>query len=93
MDEVFAQSKKFFTLPLNEKMKLLRNDSHRGYTPLLDEILDPQNQLHGDYKEGYNIGVENNDPLHHKPFYGPNLWPASGTLISLIELKTFLLCS
>jgi len=79
MDEVFAQSKKFFTLPLNEKMKLLRNDSHKGYTPVLDEILDPQNQLHGDYKEGYYIGVEDNDSLHHKPFYGCNQWPASGT--------------
>lgn len=78
MDEVFAQSNTFFTLPLNEKMKLLRNDSHKGYTPVLDEILDPQNQLHGDYKEGYYIGVEDNDSLH-KPFYGPNQWPASGT--------------
>jgi isopenicillin N synthase-like dioxygenase len=60
-------------------MKLLRNNKHRGYTPLLDEILDPQNQLHGDYKEGYYIGVEDiDDPLDLKPFYGPNLWPASG---------------
>ncbi|WJX54216.1 hypothetical protein P8452_40125 [Trifolium repens] len=81
MDEVFAQSKKFFTLPLNQKMKLLRNNKHRGYTPLLDEILDPQNQLHGDYKEGYYIGIEDNDdPLDLKPFYGPNLWPASDVL-------------
>jgi len=44
-------------LPLNEKMKLLRNDSHRGYTPHLDEILDPQNLLHGDFKEGYYISI------------------------------------
>ncbi|XP_004503479.1 kihadalactone A synthase LFS-like [Cicer arietinum] len=80
MDEVFSQSNKFFNLPLNEKMKLLRNDYHRGYTPLLDEILDPQNQLHGDYKEGYYIGVEDNDPLSNKPFHGPNIWPASDVL-------------
>lgn len=59
-------------------MKVLRNDHNRGYTPLLDEILDPQNQLHGDFKEGYYIGVEANDSLDHKPFHGPNLWPASG---------------
>lgn len=47
MDEVFAQSKRFFSLPLKEKMKLLRNEKHRGYTPILDEHLDPVNQIHG----------------------------------------------
>jgi isopenicillin N synthase-like dioxygenase len=47
MDEVFAQSKKFFTLPMKEKMKILRNEKHRGYTPVLDELLDPENQIHG----------------------------------------------
>lgn len=47
MDHVFEQSKKFFALPLEEKMKVLRNEKHRGYTPVLDEILDPENQLQG----------------------------------------------
>lgn len=47
MDEVFTQSKRFFTLPLKEKMKALRNEKHRGYTPVLDELLDPENQVHG----------------------------------------------
>ncbi|KAL1318733.1 hypothetical protein HN51_071034 [Arachis hypogaea] len=82
MDEVFAESKKFFSLPHKEKMKLLRNEKHRGYTPVLDELLDPENQVHGDYKEGYYIGVEvaEDDPKSHKPFYGPNRWPSSGIL-------------
>ncbi|KAJ4708524.1 2-oxoglutarate (2OG) and Fe(II)-dependent oxygenase superfamily protein [Melia azedarach] len=82
MDEVFAQSKRFFSLPLNEKMKLLRNEKHRGYTPLLDELLDPDNQVHGDYKEGYYIGVEvpEGDLESDKPFYGPNVWPAADVL-------------
>ncbi|KAF3951811.1 hypothetical protein CMV_022581 [Castanea mollissima] len=77
MDEVFAQSKRMFEQPLSEKMKLLRNEKHRGYTPILDELLDPENQLKGDYKEGYYIGVEvaEGDPEAEKPFYGPNVWP------------------
>nr|XP_023891190.1 2-oxoglutarate-Fe(II) type oxidoreductase-like isoform X2 [Quercus suber] len=77
MDEVFAQSKRMFEQPLTEKMKLLRNEKHRGYTPILDELLDPENQLKGDYKEGYYIGVEvaEGDPKAEKPFYGPNVWP------------------
>ncbi|KAF3624879.1 putative protein phosphatase 1 regulatory subunit pprA-like [Capsicum annuum] len=82
MDEVLAQSKKFFDLPLEEKMKLLRNEKHRGYTPCLDEHLDAVNQINGDYKEGYYIGVEvpEDDPESQKPFYGSNVWPAAGTL-------------
>ena len=45
MDEVFAQSKRMFEQPLSDKMKLLRNEKHRGYTPIVDELLDPENQL------------------------------------------------
>ncbi|XP_068638221.1 2-oxoglutarate-Fe(II) type oxidoreductase hxnY-like isoform X2 [Aristolochia californica] len=82
MDEVFEQSKKFFDLPIDDKMKLLRNEKHRGYTPVLDEILDPDNQVEGDYKEGYYIGVEvsEDDPQSEKPFYGPNVWPSEDLL-------------
>ncbi|CAL8172135.1 unnamed protein product [Prunus armeniaca] len=83
MDEVFAQSRRLFSLPLSEKMKLLRNKNYRGYTPSLDEHLDHENQVHGDYKEGYYIGVElpEDDPEpENKPFYGPNVWPAPDML-------------
>ncbi|KAG6740721.1 hypothetical protein POTOM_056189 [Populus tomentosa] len=82
MEEVFEQNKKFFELPLSEKMKVLRNEKHRGYTPLFDELLDPDNQVHGDYKEGYYIGVEvpEDDPKAEKPFYGPNVWPSDDIL-------------
>ncbi|XP_037411774.1 2-oxoglutarate-Fe(II) type oxidoreductase hxnY-like isoform X1 [Triticum dicoccoides] len=82
MDEVFAESKKFFELPNSEKMKLLRNEKNRGYTPMLDEILDPENQVNGDYKEGYYIGVEvpAEDPQSNRPFYGPNQWPSEEVL-------------
>lgn len=82
MQEVFAQSKKFFDLPLDEKMKVLRNEKHRGYTPTLDELLDPEKQLIGDYKEGYYIGVEVPEDVAEadKPFYGPNLWPSADLL-------------
>ncbi|KAK4391638.1 2-oxoglutarate-Fe(II) type oxidoreductase hxnY [Sesamum angolense] len=82
MDEVFSQSKKFFSLPMEEKMKLLRNEKNRGYTPVFDEHLDPVNQIHGDYKEGYYIGIEvpEDDSDSQKPFCGPNKWPCADIL-------------
>lgn len=47
MEEVFGQSKKFFELPMDEKMKLLRNEKHRGYHPPLLEILDHETNKRG----------------------------------------------
>lgn len=46
-DEAFEQSKKFFALPMKEKMKVLRNKKYRGYSPLYDQLLDPVNQVRG----------------------------------------------
>ncbi|CAN8277945.1 unnamed protein product [Cochlearia groenlandica] len=77
-NNAFEQSKKFFALSLDEKMKVLRNEKQRGYTPnLYDQVTDPENQVHGDDKEGYYIGTEvpQDDPEWDKPFYGPNPWP------------------
>ncbi|CAG7888671.1 unnamed protein product [Brassica rapa] len=78
-DKAFEQSKKFFALPLEEKMKVLKNEKHRGYTPLYDQIPDPENQVQGmwDHKEGYYIGSEvpRDDPQWDRPFYGLNTWP------------------
>ncbi|XP_028079404.1 2-oxoglutarate-Fe(II) type oxidoreductase hxnY-like isoform X5 [Camellia sinensis] len=45
MDEVFYQSKSFFDLPVSEKMKVLRNKTHRGYTYPFSQRLDPVNQI------------------------------------------------
>ncbi|XP_042461434.1 2-oxoglutarate-Fe(II) type oxidoreductase hxnY-like isoform X1 [Zingiber officinale] len=82
MEEVFRQSQKFFDLPLHEKMKLLQNKKHRGYTPFLAQTSDPGNQTSGDYKEGYYIGIEvpEDDLNAEKPFYGSNLWPTTDIL-------------
>lgn len=45
----------------------------------------------GDYKEGYYIGVEvpKDDPESKKPFYGPNIWPASGNWVKLLDISSF----
>lgn len=45
--EVFRESKKFFALPPEEKMKLEHNDAHRGYTPIYAETLDPSSEFKG----------------------------------------------
>lgn len=82
MQQVFEQSKRFFSLPLEEKAKCLRNENHRGYTPFLDETLDPAKQSKGDCKEGYYLGVEvpKDAPRASVCFYGANIWPSEDLL-------------
>ncbi|XP_038905770.1 2-oxoglutarate-Fe(II) type oxidoreductase-like isoform X2 [Benincasa hispida] len=56
LQRVFEESKKFFSLPIEEKMKLARKE-HRGYTALYAEKLDPTASTNiGDAKESYYIG-------------------------------------
>jgi len=40
MEQAFEQSAKFFSLPIEHKIKLNRKE-YRGYTPLYAEKLDP----------------------------------------------------
>ena len=40
VERVFEESKKFFSLPMEEKMKYPRKE-HRGYNPLFAEKLNP----------------------------------------------------
>nr|CAB3495460.1 unnamed protein product [Digitaria exilis] len=47
MESLFAESKAFFDLPMEEKMKLQRSSNHRGYTPPYAEKLDASSKFSG----------------------------------------------
>lgn len=47
LEAVFAESKRFFDLPMEDKMALLRGANHRGYTPPYAEKLDASSQFVG----------------------------------------------
>lgn len=82
IDEVYAQAKRFFDLPVAEKERIAIELSpcHRGWFRLGSENLDPAKQAEGDFKEGLKIGRDL--PLSHErvlaglPLHGPNQWPA-----------------
>jgi isopenicillin N synthase-like dioxygenase len=71
--------KRFFNLPLDEKLKLdvRHSDAHRGYFPIYAENNDPKTSI--DLKEGFDVMAEDNlydeRVVEKKPFYGPNQWP------------------
>ncbi|OMO52562.1 Isopenicillin N synthase [Corchorus olitorius] len=71
--KVFEQSKKFFSLPVEEKNKLsIKN--HRGYTAMYFEKLDTTLSSKGDPKESFFIG-----PLRENHL---NQWPSEEDLPS-----------
>ncbi|CAL1375898.1 unnamed protein product [Linum trigynum] len=98
----FEESRKFFSLPLDEKMKLPRKE-HRGYSPLYAENLDPDSSSKGDSKEAFYVGPVrgsgNKAELNQWPSpevlpswrstmesYHEKVMSAAGRLISLIAL-------
>jgi isopenicillin N synthase-like dioxygenase len=79
IEEVFAASRLFFALPLDEKdtVSIRRSAHNRGYVGMKGERLDPSKPA--DLKEAYNVGLElgARDPrvMAGEPFRGVNLWP------------------
>ncbi|XAR70487.1 Aminocyclopropanecarboxylate oxidase [Bertholletia excelsa] len=77
LKRVFDESRKFFSLPLEDKMKLVRK-KNRGYTPLYAEKLDTSLNSKGDSKESFYVG-----PLESISTYGNlNQWPSAEVLPS-----------
>jgi isopenicillin N synthase-like dioxygenase len=73
---VFAESARFFALPVAEKKRLYEPEMSRGYTVMGGESLDPQHQP--DTKEGFYIGnhIPKDDPRYNpSKLKGPNVWP------------------
>uniref|UniRef100_A0A0E0BCV4 Fe2OG dioxygenase domain-containing protein n=1 Tax=Oryza glumipatula TaxID=40148 RepID=A0A0E0BCV4_9ORYZ len=76
LEKVFAESRRFFEQPLEEKMALLRNSSHLGYTPPYTEKLDASSKFRGDLSEAFKIG-----PIGDEGFQNDaNQWPSEERL-------------
>lgn len=74
LGKLFCQSKNFFSLPIEAKMKVERKE-HRGYTPFYSEKLDPLSSHAGDLKESFYIGPFEDDAVSCL-----NQWPSEDTL-------------
>jgi isopenicillin N synthase-like dioxygenase len=81
IDQAFAQSKRFFALPLSEKMEIHISKSfhHRGYVPFKEERVDIT--AGPDLKEALDLSLDlpadDPDVMAGKWLYGPNVYPAN----------------
>ncbi|CAN5529357.1 oxidoreductase [soil metagenome] len=90
--EVFAQSARFFALPMEEKLKVDKalSRANRGYEPLRGQTLEPGTPP--DLKEGFYLGIdiEPDDERALRHFNaGPNLWPAGMPEFQEVTLRYF----
>lgn len=75
---LFAQTKRFFDLPFDEKMNdyIGKSSNHRGYVPAGEEAPDPSK---ADAKEAFDLSFElpesNPEVAAGTPMMGPNVWP------------------
>lgn len=77
VSSVFDMSRRFFALPLEQKMAV-RNPAGtgRGYTPLMAETLDPVNSKKPDIKESFYLGRTIPPHRYHEyKLYGPTILP------------------
>jgi isopenicillin N synthase-like dioxygenase len=70
MEGVLIESKKLFSLPLDEKMVMARH-GFRGYSPLYDEKLESSSTSIGDSKEMFTFG--SSEGVLGQLY--PNKWP------------------
>lgn len=93
IEAAFRASRAFFTLPLDQKMKLHvgKCPPYRGYVRIFERkqgtaALIGMSRSEGDFKEGLDFGpgLPPDDPgvRPGNPFYGPNVWP-----VDLLEFR------
>lgn len=79
---IYAQAKRFFDLPRDEKMAIYIGHSHlnRGYSPLLEEKLSAKGDMKESFDLAYEISEDDPDIARGAQLYGPNLWPDEANL-------------
>ncbi|KAJ4713840.1 2-oxoglutarate (2OG) and Fe(II)-dependent oxygenase superfamily protein [Melia azedarach] len=82
LDGTFAQFKRFFYLPMEEKMKLLSNTPLRGYQSTTHSFIDDKSKQKVHLTEGFRIGVgvSEFEPKAHDFVHGRNMWPPADLL-------------
>jgi isopenicillin N synthase-like dioxygenase len=78
VEAALEQTKLFFSLPLEEKMRVYigLSQRHKGYVPEGEEVFSGGTK---DRKEAFDLGLDlpadDPDGLAGTPFLGPNVWP------------------
>jgi len=78
VERTFDASRRFFALPLDQKLKVKINSAHRGYMPMSDQhrVEAKRPNLSESFLVGLDLGPDDPDTAAGKPLHGPNQWLA-----------------
>ena len=76
VERTFEASRRFFGLPLEDKLKVKINSAHRGYMPMSDQhrVEAKRPNLSESFLVGLDLGPDDPDAAAGKPLHGPNRW-------------------
>src|SRR6185369_116683 len=79
IDRALDASRAFFTLPIEEKLRVKINAAHRGYMPMGDQHRTEARRpnLSESFLVGPDLAADDPDVLAGKPMHAPNQWPGA----------------
>ena len=76
VDGAFAEARRFFSLPIVERIKVEKNRFHRGYLPLgTTHYPGKKKDLKDSFDFGVDLPLDDPDVVAGLPLHGPNQWP------------------
>jgi isopenicillin N synthase-like dioxygenase len=75
-DAAFEATRSFFSMPLEEKLKIKINSSHRGYLPIGNSSYDAKLKpnVNESFLVGLDLPADDPDVMAQTPLHGPNQW-------------------
>ncbi|MDJ0388762.1 2-oxoglutarate and iron-dependent oxygenase domain-containing protein [Roseomonas sp. E05] len=76
IDGTFQQMQRFFSLPLEERMKIVKDRFHRGYLPIgTTRYPGKLPDLKDSFDLGLDLSLDDEEVIAGTPLHGPNQWP------------------
>lgn len=77
IDAAFAASRRFFELPLEDRLKVKVNSAHRGFIQMSNATVPggTKPSMNESFLAGLDLGSLDTDVIAKTPLHGPNQWP------------------
>lgn len=77
IDAAFAASRRFFELPLQDRLKVSVNSAHRGFIQMSNATVagGTKPSMNESFLAGLDLGPLDPDVIAKTPLHGPNQWP------------------
>ena len=77
INAAFAASRRFFELPVEERLKVKVNSAHRGFIQMSNATVPggTKPSMNESFLAGLDLGPQDPEVIANTPLHGPNQWP------------------